>query len=70
MKRIYIRIIGFVLCLPYIDFLFFCATTQPTSLILPCGLGAGSGYSFIIMGAFVLGLYLLITGGWKGAKTK
>jgi hypothetical protein len=53
------------MCLPYIDLLFFCATTQPRSLILPCALGAGSSFSFIMMAAFILGLYLLITAGGK-----
>ena len=63
MKRIYIRIIGFVMCLPFIYLLVACTATQPLSLIIPCAVGAGTGFAIEVDAALVIGLYLLITGG-------
>jgi hypothetical protein len=65
MKRIYTRIIGFIMCLPFIYALFFCTVTQPALLIIPCILG-GSILAPYVAVALAIGLYLLITGGRKG----
>jgi hypothetical protein len=62
MKRNHIRIIGFLMCLPFIYALYFCTVTQPVLLILPCILG-GSTLAPYIVAALAIGLYLLITGG-------
>jgi hypothetical protein len=63
MKRIYIRIIGFIMWLPFIYALITCRSTQNASLI-PCILG-GSTLSPYVIAALAIGLYLLITGGGK-----
>ncbi len=65
-KRIYKRIIGFILCLPFIYFLYACGLSQPSSLIVMCALGAGSGLTPFTDIALAIGLYLMITGGGKG----
>ncbi len=62
MKIVYIRIIGFLLCLPFIYALFLCAGIQPASLILPCVLG-GSSLGPFVVAALMIGLILVITGG-------
>ncbi len=62
MKKIYMRIIGLVMCLPFIYALFLCSGFQPASLILPCVLG-GSSLGPFVVAVLVIGLYLLITGG-------
>ncbi|WP_143311704.1 hypothetical protein [Candidatus Methanoperedens nitratireducens] len=64
MKRNYIRIIGLILCLPFIYVLFTCTITQPASLIIPCAAGAGTGLA-IQVDAFVIGLFLLFIGSRK-----
>ena len=64
-KSIYKRIIGFILCLPFIYFLYACGLSQPSSLILLCALGAGSGLTPFTDISLVIGLYLMITGGGK-----
>ncbi len=66
MKSIYRRIIGFILCLPFIYFLYACGLSQPARLILPCALGAGSGLTPFTDIALIIGLYLIITGGGNG----
>lgn len=68
MKRIHIRIIGFIMCLPFIYVLFACTVYQPVSLIIPCTVGAGTGFAIEVDAALVIGLYLLITGGGKNDK--
>ncbi len=62
MKRNHIRIIGFLMCLPFIYALYFCTATQPVLLILPCILG-GSTLAPFVVAALAIGLYLMITGG-------
>ncbi len=64
MIRIIIRIIGFIMCLPFIYALIACISTQDASLIIPCILG-GSTLSPYVIAALAIGLYLLITGGGK-----
>ena len=66
MKNIYKRIIGLILCLPFIYFLYACGTYQPSQLILLCALGAGSSLTPFTDIALAIGLYLMITGGGKG----
>ncbi|MDW7727713.1 MAG: hypothetical protein SCH70_11505 [Candidatus Methanoperedens sp.] len=66
MKSIYIRIIGFIMCLPFIYMLTLCTVTQPAGLILPCAVGAGTSLAIEVDAALAIGLYLLITGGRKG----
>lgn len=66
MKKIYIRIIGLILCLPFIYILTLCAASQPVGLILPCAVGAGTGLAIEVDAALAIGIYLLITGGGKG----
>jgi hypothetical protein len=66
MKRIYIRIIGLMLCLPFIYILVACTVTQPASLVVPCAVGAGTSLAIEVDAALAIGLYLLITGGGKG----
>ncbi|KCZ73651.1 hypothetical protein ANME2D_00723 [Candidatus Methanoperedens nitroreducens] len=61
MKRIYIRIIGFIMCIPFIYALYFCTVTQPTLLIIPCILGGSTLAPYVVI-ALAIGLYLLITG--------
>ncbi len=63
MKRNYIRIIGFIMCLPFIYALFVCYDIS-FSMLIPCVLG-GSTLSPFVVAALVIGLYLLITGGGK-----
>ena len=63
MKKIYIRIIGLILCLPFIYLLFACTVSQPVTLIIPCAVGAGTGLAIQVDVALAIGLYLLITGG-------
>ncbi len=65
MKKIYIRIIGFIMCLPFMYVLVACTVYQPTSLIIPCAVGAGTGFAIEVDAALVIGLYILITGGGK-----
>ncbi len=67
MKRIYIRMIGFIMCLPFIYALYFCTVTQPTLLIMPCIIG-GSTLAPFVVAALAIGIYLLITGGGKYHK--
>ncbi|MCZ7382087.1 MAG: hypothetical protein O8C64_11045 [Candidatus Methanoperedens sp.] len=62
--KIYIRIVGFILCLPFLYMMFACST-QPLSLIIPCAVGAGTGFAIEVDAALVIGLFLLITGGGK-----
>ncbi|HMB44887.1 MAG TPA: hypothetical protein VKL21_03595 [Candidatus Methanoperedens sp.] len=66
MKSIHKRIIGLILCLPFIYFLYACGATQPQKLILLCALGAASSLTPFTDIALVIGLYLMITGGGKG----
>ncbi len=70
MKKNYIRIIGLMLCLPFIYVLFACTITQPASLIIPCAVGAGTGLAIQVDAALVLGLLLLFIGSRKGKKEK
>ncbi len=65
MKKIYIRIIGFVLCLPFIYLLFACTATQSISFIIPCAVGAGTSLALEVDVALVIGLYLVVTGGGR-----
>ncbi|MCZ7385445.1 MAG: hypothetical protein O8C63_11970 [Candidatus Methanoperedens sp.] len=65
MKKIYIRIIGLILCLPFVYLLVACTVYQPVSLIIPCTVGAGTGLAIEVDAALAIGLYLLITGGGK-----
>ncbi|VVB89418.1 Uncharacterised protein [uncultured archaeon] len=53
------------MCLPFIYALYFCTSTQPISLIMPCILG-GSGFAPLIVAALAIGIYLMVTGGGKG----
>ncbi len=69
MKKNYIRIIGLMLCLPFIYVLFACAITQPASLIIPCAVGAGTGLAIQVDAALVIGLFLLFISS-KGKKEK
>ncbi len=62
MKRVYIRIIGLMLCLPFIYALYLCAGIQLASLILLCVLG-GSSLGPFVVAALVIGLYLVISCG-------
>jgi len=63
MKKIYIRIIGLILCLPFVYLLVACTVNQPVTLIIPCAVGAGTGFAIEVDAALVIGLFLLITGG-------
>jgi hypothetical protein len=65
MKRIYLRIIGFILCLPFVYLLVACTVNQPVTLIIPCAVGAGTGFAIEVDAALVIGLYLIFTGGGK-----
>ena len=65
MNSINKRIIGFILCLPFIYLLYACGTTQPERLILVCALGAGSSLTPFTDVALIIGLYLIIKGGGK-----
>jgi hypothetical protein len=65
MKKIYIRIIGLILCLPFIYLLFACTVSQPVTLIIPCAVGAGTGLAIEVDAALAIGLYLIFTGGGK-----
>lgn len=67
MKRIYIRMIGFIMCLPFIYALYFCTVTQPKLLIMPCIIG-GSTLAPFVVAALAIGICLLITGGGKYHK--
>lgn len=65
MKKYYIRLIGFIMWLPFIYVLAACTINQPASLILPCAVGAGTGLAIEVDAALAIGLYILITGGGK-----
>jgi hypothetical protein len=65
MKSIHKRIIGFILCLPFVYFLYVSRTTQPSRLILLCDLDADSSLTPFIDAALIIGLYLIIVGGGK-----
>ena len=60
MKKFYIRIIGLILCLPFIYLLYSCGTTQPSGLILVCAFGAGSSLTPFTDIALAIGLYLMV----------
>jgi hypothetical protein len=65
MKKIHIRIIGLILCLPFVYLLFACSVNQPVTLIIPCAVGAGTGLAIEVDAALAIGLYLIVTGGGK-----
>ncbi len=54
------------MCLPFIYLLIACTVTQPVTLIVPCVVGAGTGFAIEVDVALAIGLYLMITGGGKG----
>lgn len=64
MKRNYMRIIGFIMCLPFIYALYVCYDISTFRMLIPCVLG-GSTLSPYVVAALAIGLYLLITGGGK-----
>jgi hypothetical protein len=65
MKKIHLRIIGLIMCIPFVYMLIACTVNQPVSLIIPCTVGAGTGLAIQVDAALAIGLYLLITGGGK-----
>jgi hypothetical protein len=64
-EEIYLRIIGLILCLPFVYLLFACTVNQPVTLIIPCTVGAGTGFAIEVDAALAIGLYLIFTGGGK-----
>ncbi len=76
MRKIYRRIIGLIMCLPFAYALYFCTyltrlnTTVRKNLgerilhITACIIG-GSSVSIIVIVAFAFGLYFLLAGGGK-----
>lgn len=65
MKKIYIRIIGLILCLPFIYLLIACTVTQPITLVAPCAIGAGTGLAIQVNAALIIGLILLFISSRK-----
>ncbi len=63
MRRIYIRIIGFIMCLPFMYALYVCYGIS-SSMLIPCVLG-GSTLSPYVVAALAIGLYLIVTVGRK-----
>ncbi len=76
MKRIYRRIIGLIMCLPFAYASYFCTFLTKLDItvrnnlgerilyIIACIIG-GSNLSIIVLAAFAIGFYLLLTGGGK-----